>query len=209
MRIAAFGATGRTGRPLCKQVLARGHEVVAHTRSPEKLPFADDRLTVVEGDAYTGTGVAEAIEGTNAVVSVLGQRSGSPDDLLTVAGDHIIEAMNDADVSRFVTLVGAGVREEGESVSLEGRIMGVLLNLFARDVLADAAEHAHHVRASSVEWTILRAPRLGDGDPAGDYRVGDVRLGFEAVDRADVATCILDRIEAHDYVEEMPKVGAA
>jgi putative NADH-flavin reductase len=209
MRIAVFGATGRTGLPLCRQALDRGHEVVAHARSPEKLAVDDDRLTVVEGDAYTGEGVQAAVEMVDAVVSVLGQGTSSPDDLLTVAGDHVVGAMDDAGVSRFVTLVGAGVREEGESVSLGGRVMGALLKLLARDVLEDAAEHVRRVRATDLDWTVLRAPRLGEGDPGGDYRIGDIELGFESVDRADVATCILDRLEAGDYVGEMPKVGPA
>ncbi|XVH32665.1 NAD(P)-dependent oxidoreductase [Haloferacaceae archaeon DSL9] len=208
MRITIFGATGRTGLPLCEQALARGHEVVAHTRSPGKL--ADDgRLTVVEGDAYAGEGVSEAVAGSDAVVSVLGQGDSSPDDLLTVAGDHILTAMDDAGVPRFVTLVGAGVREEGESVSLGGKVVGALLKLFAREVLEDAAAHTRRVRATDLDWTVLRAPRLGSGDPSGDYRIGDLPLGFEAVDRADVAACILDRLEAGDYVREMPKIGSA
>lgn len=208
MRITVFGATGRTGIPLCEGALARGHEVVAHTRSPEKLSFESDQMTIVEGDAYSGTGVAEAIESTDGVVSVLGQSSASPDDLLTVAGDHIIEAMTDADVTRFVTLVGAGVRQDGESISLGGKVVGGLLKLLARDVLEDAAEHARRVRTSNLNWTILRVPRLGEGDPASDYRIGDLKLGFGAVDRVDVAACLLDRLEEDDYIEEMPKVGA-
>ena len=208
MRIAIFGATGRTGVPLCEQALERGHEVVAHTRSPEKLPFDDERLTVVDGDAYTGDGVREAVEGADAVVSVLGQGSASPDDLLAVAGEHVLAAMDEAGVSRFVTLVGAGVREEGETISLGGKVMGALLKLLARDVLEDAAAHVRDVRATDLEWTVLRVPRLGENDPSGDYRIGDLQLGFEAVDRADVATCILDRLENEDYVEAMPKVGA-
>ncbi|MCU4971327.1 NAD(P)H-binding protein [Halobacteria archaeon AArc-m2/3/4] len=211
MRIAVFGSTGRTGIPLCEQALERGHEVVAHTRSPEKLTFDESRegVTIVEGDAYTGEGVDKAVAGADAVVSVLGQSDASPNDLLTVAGDHILEAMAEHDVIRFVTLVGAGVREEGESVSLGGKAMGALLKLLARDVLEDSADHARRVRESDREWTILRVPRLGEGDPSGDYRIGDLQLGFEAVDRADVATCILDRLEKGDYVGAMPKVGDA
>ncbi|TKX84333.1 NmrA family protein, partial [Halorubrum sp. SS5] len=34
MRIAVFGASGRTGRPLVEQALDRGHEVVAFVRDP-------------------------------------------------------------------------------------------------------------------------------------------------------------------------------
>lgn len=90
MRIAVFGATGRTGVPLVEQALERGHEVVAFARSPGKLGVDNPDLTVVEGDAYSGEGVAEAVAGADAVVSVLGQSSDGPDDLLTVAGDHVI-----------------------------------------------------------------------------------------------------------------------
>lgn len=209
MKIAVFGATGRTGRPVCEQALERGHEIVVHARSPERVPLADGRVTIVEGDAYTGDGALEAIAGVDAVVSVLGQGEDSPEDLLTVAGDHITDAMTEAGVSRFVTLVGAGVREEGESVSLGGKMMGVLLKLLARDVLEDAETHVESVRETDLEWTVVRAPRLSEGDPTGAYRAGEVNLGFEAIDRADVARFILDCLEDDRYLREMPKVGPA
>ena len=212
-RIVVLGASGRTGLPLVEQALDNGHTVVAFVRDAEKLPFSpadyDDRLVVVEGDAYTGEGVAEAIEGADAVVSTLGQTDGSPDDLLTVAGDHVLAAMADHDVDRFVTLVGAGVREEGEAVSMTGRVMGGLLKLLAREVLEDAAEHVRRVTQTDTRWTVARAPRLVDGDGTGDYEAGDVSLGFEAIARADVARFLLDCVEDDEYVGEMPKVGPA
>lgn len=213
MRITVFGATGRTGVPLVRQALDRGHEVVAFTRSPEGFPVSGEGLTVVTGDAYTGEGVAEAVapDGTpaDAVVSVLGQTGNGPDDLLTVAGDNITDAMAAAGVERFVTLVGAGVRETGESPSLSGRVMGGLLKLLAREVLADAESHVEHVRATDLDWTVVRAPRLVDGEGTGDYRAGDIDLGFESVARADVARFILDCLADDTHVHEMPKVGAA
>ena len=209
MRIAVFGATGRTGVPLVEQALDRGHEVVAFARSPETVAVTHDALTVVEGDAYTGESVADAVAGADAVVSVLGQTSSGSDDLLTVAGDHVLAAMADHDVRRFVTLVGAGVREPGESVSLTGRVMGVLLRLLAGDVLDDAAEHVDRVKAANLDWTVVRAPRLTDGDGTGDYRAGDVSLGFASIARADVARFVLDCVEDEAYVREAPKVGPA
>jgi len=208
MRIAVFGATGRTGVPFVRQALDAGHDVVAHARTPSKLPFSDDRLTVVEGDVYAGTGVAETVEGADAVVSLLGQTSDGPDDLLTVAGDHVTAAMADHGVGRYVTLVGAGVREEGESPSLPGKVMGTLLRLVAKEVLADAEEHVRRVRATDLEYTVVRAPRLVDGDAAG-YRAGDIDLGFESVARADVAALCLDCVEDDLHVRGMPKVGPA
>ncbi|PSQ37630.1 NmrA family protein [Halobacteriales archaeon SW_12_71_31] len=184
MRVTVFGATGRTGRPLVEQAVERGHEVVAFARSPGDVEPRDG-VTVVEGDAYTGTGVSEAVADSDAVVSVLGQTGDGPDDLLTVAGDHVLGAMTKHGVDRFVTLVGAGVREPGESVSLSGRVMGTLLKLAARSVLDDAEDYVERVRATDLDWTVVRAPRLVDGEGTGDYLEGDL------------------------YVHAMPKVGSA
>ncbi|MBZ6496658.1 NAD(P)H-binding protein [Natrinema longum] len=41
MKRTVFGATGRTGRPLRRQALERGHEVVGHVRSPETIDHGD------------------------------------------------------------------------------------------------------------------------------------------------------------------------
>ncbi len=207
MRIAVFGATGRTGVPLVRQALNAGHEVVAFVRSPTELAVEDDRLTVVEGDAYTGTGVREAVAGSDAVASVLGQTESGPDDLLTVAGDNILEAMRAEGVSRFVTLVGAGVRTEEESVPLRGRIIETALKLLAGNVLKDAETYVDHVRASNLDWTVVRAPRLTQAEPTGEYRTGDIDPDMGGISRGDVAEFVLECLENERYVGELPKIG--
>ena len=216
MRIVLFGATGRTGQPLIDQALERGHEVVAFVRDTAGLPQAvrdDSHVIVVEGDAYNGEDVARAIAGdgdpVDAVVSVLGQTSDGPDDLLTVAGGHALAAMDTHGVERLVTLVGAGVREEGESVSLGGKIMGALLKLLARAALEDARDHVEMVRESGTQWTVVRGPRLTEDAHTGEFRHGtDLMLGMrDAASRANVAEFILDCLEADRYVHEMPKIA--
>ncbi|MFC6717673.1 NAD(P)-dependent oxidoreductase [Natrialbaceae archaeon GCM10025810] len=218
MKLVIFGATGRTGVPLVERALEHGHEVVAFARDGAGLPTSirtHERVAVVEGDAYAGEGIETAIGGAgsgddpvDAAVSVLGQTSSGPDDLLTVAGEHVFAAMDEHGVDRFVTLVGAGVREDGESVSLGGRAMGALLSLLASEVLEDAERHVEAVRASDVRWTVVRAPRLIDGDPADAVRHGtDLRLGLrDAVSRANVAAFILYCLEDDLYVREIPKL---
>jgi len=207
MRITVFGATGRTGVPLVEQAVDRGHEVTAFARPGSELPVDDPAVTVVPGDAYEGSGVAAAVAGADAVASVLGQTSEGPADLLTRAGGYIVEAMAEHGVDRLVTLLGAGVREAGESRGLSGLVMGAALRLLARDVLEDARGQADLVRATDLDWTVVRAPRLTEEPPAGSYRAGDIALGFESIPRADVATFILDCIENELHVREMPKVG--
>lgn len=219
MKLAVFGASGRTGIPLTEQALDRDHEVVAFVRDAGKLPAGlRERagLTIVEGDAYAGEGVeravtsgAEGVDSVDAVVSVLGQSSSGPDDLLTVAGNHVLTAMNTVGVDRFVTLVGAGVREEGESVSLGGKLMNGLLKLLAREVLEDAKSHVEAVRDSDTDWTVVRGPRLTEDEHTGQFRHGtDLQLGMrDTAARANVAEFVIDCLEEGAYVHEMPKIA--
>jgi hypothetical protein len=210
--------------------------VVAFVRDATGLSSTlrnDDRVSTVEGDAYTGEGVERAIAGdgdpVDAVVSVLAQTSDGPDDLLTEAGRHMLAAMNqhgveravgDADChspgrrsrpTRFVTLVGAGVREDGESVSLGGRMMGALLKLLARSVLEDARDQVELLKDSDTRWTVVRAPRLTQDAHTGEFRHGpDLKLGMrDTAARTNVADFILDCLEDDLYVREMPKVADA
>ena len=44
MRIAVIGATGRTGRQVVAQALARGHAVTAVTRHPQSITVTDPCL---------------------------------------------------------------------------------------------------------------------------------------------------------------------
>lgn len=54
------------------------------------------------------------------------------------------------------------------------------------------------------------ASRLTDGGTGtGDYRAGDIALGFASIDRADVARCLPDCLRDDPFVHEAPNVGPA
>ena len=51
MKLFVIGATGRTGREIVEQALARGHHVTGFVRSPESITSKNERLTVLKGNA--------------------------------------------------------------------------------------------------------------------------------------------------------------
>ena len=62
MRIFVAGATGAIGRPLIAELLARGHAVVALSRSPEKAwALTEQGIEPAIADVFDGDAVREAV----------------------------------------------------------------------------------------------------------------------------------------------------
>ena len=74
MKLSVLGPAGATGIPLVEQALAAGHRVTALVRFGQKLTITNPNLHVVEGDATDRAAVSEAMNGGDAVISVLGAR---------------------------------------------------------------------------------------------------------------------------------------
>ena len=207
MRVAIFGSTGEVGRHLVRQALDRGWEVVAFARSPDKLGELRERVQVVEGDVHDAEAVHRAIEGVDAVLSAVGHTKSSSDDVLEVTARHVTEAMKEYGVERLVTLVGAGVETEYDDATMGRWMVRSLMKVVAGAMLEDAQHHADFIRETDLDWTIVRPPRLNNGDPTGEVRAGYLDLGFsDGLARADLATFMLDQVESDEWIGELPMV---
>ncbi|QIN82018.1 NAD(P)H-binding protein [Rubrobacter tropicus] len=208
MKVAIFGATGRTGRPLVKEALERGHAVTAFARDPSRLGVSRDRLVVVRGDVTDASAVERAVSGQDAVVSALGHAKGSPKDVQTRGTANIVAAMEKHGARRLVSLTGAGVRTEGDEPKLVDKVFGLLLKTLQRDVLEDAEGHVAVIRASGLEWVVVRGPRLTEGEKKGQYRVGLVgKNSGTSISRADLADFMLDQLTDDAHLGRMPVVS--
>ncbi len=209
MKVAIFGATGRTGRPLVAQALGRGYGVTAFARDPSKLGgLSRERLTLVEGDVLDRSAVERAVSGQDAVLSVLGHAKGAPKDVQTGGISNIVAAMEGHGVRRLVSLTGAGVRAEGDEPKLVDKVFGFLLGALQREVLEDAAGHVAVIRASGLEWVVVRGPRLTEGERKGEYRVGPIgKNSGTSISRADLADFMLDQITNDAHLRQMPVVS--
>jgi hypothetical protein len=64
------------------------------------------------------------------------------------------------------------------------------------------------VRASDVDWTVVRVGRLNDGPKTGNVKVGWVGVGPRPmIARADVAAFMLQELEGRRHVRQAPFIG--
>ncbi|MER6852519.1 NAD(P)H-binding protein [Streptomyces flaveolus] len=204
MRIAILGATGGTGYETVAQTLAAGHTITALVRDGAALRPDGDRLEVIVGDALDAGCVDAVVKDQDAVFMSLGlSASGSASEVVTVCtvgAQHVLAAMDRHGVRRLVAMSTHGVNDSNDGspyVRSLWRSMG--------ERLKDKETMETVIRASTVDWTIIRAPRISEQPPRGDYQVGE-RLRIEpedSVSRVGVASFVLSELTAPAHVGQV------
>jgi uncharacterized protein YbjT (DUF2867 family) len=167
MRVAVIGASGRCGRATVDRALAAGHEVVAVVRNPASAPAG---AAVAIADARDVAALTAAIEGAGAVVTTLGHVKDSGDTAILRDGAiALIAAMSSASVSRLIAVSAAGAYVEGDDPLSRYIAKPLVARLFGQ-AFADTRLMEDTIRASSLDWTILRPSRLIAGSSDKPYR---------------------------------------
>lgn len=195
MRILIFGASGRTGGELVRQALERAHTVSAFTRIADRVAPAES-LNVIVGDVGDKDAVSKAVAGHDAVVSVLGVGRALKHDQVVIDGvGHIVSAMAEQGVRRLVYQSFIGVPDSRAAV---GFVLGRIAPLPLRHEIADHVAKEALVRASGLDWTIVRPPKLNEGPYTGRYLDGEhisTRKPIPMLSRADAADFILRSLD--------------
>ncbi len=201
MNLLIVGATGGTGQQLVTQALRRRHRVTAlvrRHRPAEQRPG----LTTVLGDVLDPRSLDGAVQGQDAVLSALGHKRWlGPTRILSDGTRNLIAAMANHGVRRFVCETSLGISDAWWQ-------MGLYYTLFVRPVILpfyfwDKTLQEVVIRASDLDWTIVRPGALTNGPKRGHYRHGP-RVGHwlrtVRISRADVAAFMLDELTDRRYV---------
>jgi putative NADH-flavin reductase len=205
MKLFVLGATGKTGSEIVSLALARGHQVTAFVRSPEKLSPAGS-LTIVKGDPRDPENMAAALRGHDAVLSAIGphpREALRPSTLVTDCARATVKAMTMSGVPRLAIVSAAVLFPEK---GLYFTFFRWLTKHHARDLrgMEDI------VRGSGLAWTIARPPRLTQSPHAGFRALrGALPAGSRAMSFRAVAAFMLDAVERKSHMREVVGLGAA
>jgi len=205
MKIIVFGASRGVGLKVVEQALEAGHIVTAFVRSPEKFGVKHANLMVFKGDSMDAAAVEKAIAGHEAVISALGPTRPPVPQMMEISAKNIVAGMKKHGVRRLVSTTGAGVRQPEDKPKFADHLIGFLLNLLAKDVVLDSAENVKVIQASDLDWTVVRYPRLMDGEHTRKYRVGFVgKDSGTQLSRADGADFVLKELTEKKWLRKLP-----
>ena len=207
MKVLVLGATGATGRLIVGKAVAEGHDVIALVRSKAKaIDLAGAGL--VEGDARDPAALTRAIAGCDAVVSSLGTAMSPFREvtLLSTATRALVDVMAQQNIHRLVCITGLGA---GDSRGHGGFFFDRLfLPLMLRKVYEDKDRQEDAIRASTLNWTIVRPTVLNDKPARGRIKaltdLTDVHGGTIA--RSDVADFVVRQLTADTWLRKAPLI---
>ncbi|MCX6284248.1 MAG: SDR family oxidoreductase [Bacteroidetes bacterium] len=205
MKIAIFGASGRTGLLLTFQALNQGHEVTAYTRRANKVTIIHKNIRIIEGEPGDYKKIKEAVQGQDVVMCTLGIDKNKPNTVLSDATRLILQAMEECGVKRFICMSSAGVLGNDA-----GFWFGKIIKpLFLKHVFIDKKRQLEVVKQSKAEWVIIRPVGLTDSPKTGRYQVNEGLPTSRSIPRADVADFMLKLMTDKKYDLKMPAISSS
>ncbi|WP_315832179.1 NAD(P)-dependent oxidoreductase [Bradyrhizobium prioriisuperbiae] len=201
MNIVIFGASGRMGHLLVQQALDHDHEVVAYVRDATKLRIIDTRLRVVVGTLDDDTAIEQATRSADAVIEGVGAVSDGT--------RRIVAAMQRTNVRRLVAVSTCSVPDPADLPDLKFKALVAFVKTAAPGPYGEIRRAAELVRASGLDWTLVRVARLGNGPATGRIKTGHYGHGIVdlSITRADMAAFLLAQVTDRTYLNQAPAIS--
>ena len=189
MQVAVLGAGGKAGKELVKELLSRGHSVIAVGRNAEKLPSGDGVEARV-ADASDPAALAAAVTGADAVISAL---------QFDVPAATILGAVKQAGVDRLIVTGGAASLDNGKGVRV---FDSPEFPEFLRPLVIGGVHFLDALREEKdVNWSFFSpAMTFFEGPREGSFRLGKDTMVFNEageskISYADGAIAMVDELE--------------
>ena len=199
MNVIVFGATGTVGRLAVDQMLRDGHAVTAFARNPDKLD-PHPNLTLHAGDAMIAADVQAAMAGHDAAVITFGAGMSRRSRVRSQGTLNVINAMQAHGVRRLICQSTLGAHDSWDNLNFFWK--RIMFGALLAPVFRDHELQENLVRASGLDWTIVRPSAFTDGPATGTYKEAfdtSVKMLSLKIARADVAGFLTRQLSDHRY----------
>ena len=188
--VLVFGGSRGTGLEVCRLLAARGEAVTACVRpTTDSAGLAALGATILHGNVLDAASVAAAFAAGpfRAVIDTVGGRRGEPrpDNDGT---RNLVDAARAAGVRRFLFVTAIGCGDSRGAV-------GPRVLEFLGPVLAEKTLGEDYLRASGLDWTILRPGGMTHDPASGTAIRTEDRMAMGVISRADLARLVVDCLD--------------
>ena len=208
MKIVLFGSTGRIGRRILHEGLARGHEVTAIVRDASTMRGDSKNLEFKTGDVLKAESVAVATKGADVVISAYGPGAGDACQIASAA-KSLVEGLNANHTARLIVVGSAGNLQ----FSPNQKVLDTPEFTPYKKLAEAHGDELEILKRSSLDWTVVSpSVEINEGTRTGRYRTGhdDVLVdpnGKSRISMEDFAVAVLDEAEKPQFSRARFTVG--
>jgi len=210
MKVAIFGATGRTGQELVTQALERGYDVVAYARDSSRLALESPRLAKISGTLDNREAIKTVLEGSDCVLSALGPIGKPSDEELCGGIANILSVMDECGISRFVVLSTTSAQDPLDKESFRTKLRRDMIRRGRPTSYEQIRNYSQLIRDSNSDWTLVRIASILTDKPLSKHVCAGY-LGKEAfrntLSRADLAWFMLEQASSSEYSHKAPALS--
>lgn len=208
MRVVVFGSTGKTGLLVIQEALKKGYEVVAYARKPEKITLSHPQLSVVSGELDAIDAMKGALNGADAVISLLGSSATVKDTSLSDGVKNLVVAMEAMGVRKLVQVTTTISSDPKDRFHLKLNFMVSMIKVLSPKTYSEIQRLSDTVKESSLDWTLIRVPFLNDNEEISAVQVGyrgDKHLST-SLSRVQLAAFMVEVLSTENYTKQSPFV---
>jgi len=186
---------------LVRQALDAGHTITAYARNPERLHIDHPNLSVVAGQLDNDEAILAAVQDADVVIEGVGAVSDGT--------RRIIGAMGKSGVRRLVVVSTCSVPDPQDLPDAKFKALVRFVKTAAPTAYSEVGRAAETVRASALDWTLVRVAKLNNKNATGQIKVGYYGHGIVglSITRADMATFLLDQVANLTYLHQAPAIS--
>ncbi|MGE8511533.1 MAG: NAD(P)-dependent oxidoreductase [Chryseobacterium culicis] len=202
-KIAVIGGTGKSGKYLVQNLLEKGYSLKLLVRNPENVTFQNPLIEVVKGDARDETSVHRLLEGTDLVISTLGQPKGEKS-IFSDAAKNIIRAMNHFGMKRYIVTTGLSVNTLSDHKNESVKMATEWMYQNYPETTEDKQKEYESLVESTLDWTLVRLPLIHLTEERFTTETSLTDCKGESISAADLAEFLVSQIDAAEYIQKSP-----
>ncbi len=206
-KIAVIGGTGKAGKYLVNELVKQEFAIKMLARNPENITGHSPLIEVISGNARDYNSIRKLLTGCDAVISTLGASRSEPD-TCSVAVGHIIQAMQEQHIKRYIELAGLAIDTPDDKKGWKTRlVVNLIKNLFPA-IINDRQKAFDLLRASDLSWTIVRSSmiKLTDAKRVLKTSLSDSPGG--RISASDLAIFLIEQLTDERFIRKCPFVAS-
>jgi len=202
-KIAIIGGTGKSGQYLVQNLLEKGYSLKLLLRHPENFILQNPFIEVVKGDARDETAIHTLIEGSDLVMSTLGQPKGEKS-IFSDAAKNIISAMNHYGIRRYIVTTGLSVNTPFDHKNERIKMATGWMYENYPETTTDKQKEYELLQDSNLDWTLVRLPLIHLTEENFPIETNLQDCKGEGISAADLAEFLVSQIKDSEYIRKSP-----